>query len=1210
MATQSPTGAIGRSLRTSVSILDKLAPGGSLEWTVSGSGLGGITDLRLLDTLGDGQRMDTAFRPQVLIRRGSATLFSGDLLGWSGVRSAATAATAINFDLSPTLQAAKLTGGLTDDSTISVTFHSQVQSLYTAQQAPSLGRLLGQGDPLQNTALFSGTVAGALSSSVPTVAALTLPTSLLKTSVFAVNGVPVVGAAHAAFGDVVTYRMQLELPLTAAHGVQFVATAPGLVGGAFVFDAAGANPTPPGDHAQFGPSGSYTATAPRITAATDAAGNPALRFNFGDIQPVYGNGIGKLDLLVSAPLAPGTLLAFTAAETESNSFGLQAAVAAPQASLALDEPSLRIQTATVYASNDNATWTGTGGPAGYSPDFGQFGDIISSAGMAQEPFADRLSGVDASDDVTFVIAVENTTPGARAYSPTIRATMPSGFVLPEGGASITVTDGAGTPLAYSGDLFDPQGGLTLDAKAPLAGYDADSGLNILVISYTLSTADQLDLSVPVHASTAQIVSYATQPGWANRVPLAPAANNTATTEVATILPTVKIALVATSDPNTAGTLLALGETATLDFTATLPEGLSRALDIAPVLPVGFTAVSARVVSVGANITPQTQAADCAGGITFGDTLNAADGQDTTGDQIQIEVTVRPTRAPDGPAPHSVALQGMVSIGAPGAAIKAVDSVALVVADPVPPVVTLALAGPGAATLLNGQAAVFRVTVALPVGMSTDFHILDSLPAGLAYVPGSARIVQAGGVTSAGGATLPAPSESMTGPLLTLDFGAVNAPASGGQVIVELQARLVPAVAGTTLVNSVTASTGYAASAPATFAALVGNTPPTLTGLPVAEAAQDDTALAAFASIGLADPDAGPGAGQAQTLKIKLSNPANGILANLGTGSYDPATGVYTVTGTLADVTAAAAALRFIPTRHQASLGQAVATDLSVQAQDSAGGTSPTLVIRVTAAATNTAPTVRNAAPGQPLTPGAPVRLFTGLLLQDADAGQLETLTIQFSDPAIGALSGAGPGHIDQATGAFTSTGTLAALTAEAGRLLFTAGQSATGEAFETITINDGAGGVARDISVIVTSAGTLPTPPPDLPAAPQLFTGPPANSVIVNPASANLLAGTNGRDAYFIDGNASGSHWDTLIGFTGADTVVLWGFEPGRSVLTWSDSDGPPGHTGRTLRVSIPSTGGTSSLTFAGLAASDTSRFAISAGRFNGLGYLSITAPP
>ena len=75
MTTQSSTGAIGRNVLTSVAVVDQLAPGGSLEWAVSGSGLGGISDLRLLDTLGDGQRIDTVFRPQALIRRGSATLF-------------------------------------------------------------------------------------------------------------------------------------------------------------------------------------------------------------------------------------------------------------------------------------------------------------------------------------------------------------------------------------------------------------------------------------------------------------------------------------------------------------------------------------------------------------------------------------------------------------------------------------------------------------------------------------------------------------------------------------------------------------------------------------------------------------------------------------------------------------------------------------------------------------------------------------------------------------------------------------------------------------------------------------------------------------------------------------------------------------------------------------------------------------------------------
>lgn len=177
------SGTIGRNLRSSVSLVDQLAPGGSLEWVVSGSGLGGIADLRLLDTLGDGQRMDTAFRPQVVIRRGSVTLFSGDLLGWSGVRSADTATTAINFDLAPTLRAAGLAGGVPDDSTVTVTFHSVISSAYAAQQAPALGKALGQGDVLRNSAAFSGTVAGVLSSSDPTAASLSLPSSVLSTSI-------------------------------------------------------------------------------------------------------------------------------------------------------------------------------------------------------------------------------------------------------------------------------------------------------------------------------------------------------------------------------------------------------------------------------------------------------------------------------------------------------------------------------------------------------------------------------------------------------------------------------------------------------------------------------------------------------------------------------------------------------------------------------------------------------------------------------------------------------------------------------------------------------------------------------------------------------------------------------------------------------------------------------------------------------------------
>ncbi len=1219
------TGAIGRNLQASVLLLTQLAPGGSLEWSVSGSGLGGISDLRMQDTLGDGQRMDTVFHPQVVIRRGSVTLFSGDLLGWSGVRSAETATTAIKFDLAPTLRSAGLSGGLTDDSTVTVTFHSVIGPLYAARQAPALGRVLGQGDPLVNTALFSGTVAGMLASSDPVSAALTLPSSVLATSIYAVNGVLVTGAAHAAFGDIVTYRIRVEMPLTAAHRVQLTASAPGLAG-AFAFDPVGAAGAPPSGHAQFG-SGSYTATRPLVTPTTDAAGRPVIQFDFGDVLLVYGNSPGTIDLLVSAPLTPGVPLAATVTETEANSFGTGTAVTAVSSGIILNEPLLRIQTATVYASNDAATWTGTGGPFGYSPDFGQFGGVISSAGLATEPFADRLSGVDAGDDVTFVIAVESLVPGAKAYDVMIRSALPDGFAVPDGGASITVSDGAGTPLAYSGDLFDPKGGLLLDPAAPLAGYDADSGRNVLLISYTLHSIDRLDLSVPSRASTVQIIRYASQPGWVNRAPLAAAAANTAKTEVVNIPPSVAVALLATGNPDTTSTLLALGGTATFQLTATLPEGLSRGLDLALALPTWLTAISARVVMVGSDLSPQTQVADGHGGISFGDTLNTPDGQfpntqGTTADQVQIEVTARPTGVPDGPAPHLTAIQAAVSIGTPGQASTAAGSVVVGVANPVAPLITLALAGASPATLRNSEIATFRIVVTLPPGFIAAFRILNSLPAGLAYLPGSVRIVQADGVASSGKAALSLPTVRSAGPLLTLDFGAVNVLVPmQRQVIVELQAQ-VAAPVGTTLVTSATAETGYASAIAAPLAALVGNTAPMLTGLPPTKSARDDTVLTPFAGIVVTDPDPG----QQQTLQITLSSPANGFLSNLGTGRYDMAAGIYTVTGTAGAVMAAAAALRLTPTRHQASLGQQVPMDLSAQIRDSAGATSPAVVIRLLTAATNTAPVIRNAAPGEAVIPGTPVRLFTGLLLQDADTGQTETLTIQFADPAMGTLRGMGPGRYDPVSGLFTSTGTLAALMAEAAGLVYTAASRAiAAETLVTITIDDGAGGVARDSRslMVLTGVPSPPTDPANLSARPlaptplaptvvpaALFIGSaPANLVVV-PAGSNLLAGTAGRDAYFVDGNAGGPQWDPLTGFSGGDTVVLWGFRGGISTFTWSDDDGPSGHTGRTLRADIAGSGTvTTSLTFTGQVASATDRFAISTGRYNGLEFLAVTSP-
>ena len=251
-----------------------------------------------------------------------------------------------------------------------------------------------------------------------------------------------------------------------------------------------------------------------------------------------------------------------------------------------------------------------------------------------------------------------------------------------------------------------------------------------------------------------------------------------------------------------------------------------------------------------------------------------------------------------------------------------------------------------------------------------------------------------------------------------------------------------------------------------------------------------------------------------------------------------------------------------------------------------------------------------------MVPGAPVRLFSGLLLQDADVGQTETLTIRFADPAIGTLHGPGPGHYNAATGLFTSTGTVTALLNEAAGLVFAGARP--GETFVTVKVDDGAGGVAQDTSMITISAGIpsmlsaggVPAPfvPTMLPA--QLFAGSAPVHAVAVPAGSSLLAGTAGRDAYFVDGSAAGVQGDTLTGFGGGDAVVLWGFRAGVSTFAWSNTDGPAGTVGRTLRADFLGTSGaTTTLSFVGKTASDTDRFAVSTGRLDGVDYLSVVSP-
>ena len=77
--------------------------------------------------------------------------------------------------------------------------------------------------------------------------------------------------------------------------------------------------------------------------------------------------------------------------------------------------------------------------------------------------------------------------------------------------------------------------------------------------------------------------------------------------------------------------------------------------------------------------------------------------------------------------------------------------------------------------------------------------------------------------------------------------------------------------------------------------------------------------------------------QLQNVTVTLSDPANGVLSNLDGGYYDPATGVYVISGTQASVTAALDSLVFTPTVGQVALGSSVTTDFAIAVND---GVSP------------------------------------------------------------------------------------------------------------------------------------------------------------------------------------------------------------------------------------------------------------------------------
>ncbi len=84
---------------------------------------------------------------------------------------------------------------------------------------------------------------------------------------------------------------------------------------------------------------------------------------------------------------------------------------------------------------------------------------------------------------------------------------------------------------------------------------------------------------------------------------------------------------------------------------------------------------------------------------------------------------------------------------------------------------------------------------------------------------------------------------------------------------------------------------------------------TITGTETNQFTINTSSLSPFSEVVVADSNPG----QTETVTVTLSASGHGALSNLQNGSYDSATGVYTVTGTTSEVTAALDGLVFTPT---------------------------------------------------------------------------------------------------------------------------------------------------------------------------------------------------------------------------------------------------------------------------------------------------------
>ena len=447
-------------------------------------------------------------------------------------------------------------------------------------------------------------------------------------------------------GDTITYRIRYNLPTADVEDLSLIDFLPlptlqvndwdadNTTGDAatWMFDEVVAiDSVPVSGHASYGPadtfhemSGGNPSPAPAPVLTADASGN-SLTFYYGNHD--IDNGISAtIDLLFTVtvqddPFADGMYLTNQLQAIEQNSF-LDVVTTTDIVQIQLTGPELNIYKGIVWASNGELS-PATAAPVAMDVEAcPAFSEAITSAGLETNPIDSDLSGVDGGDTIRFAIVLENTGTGpSGAFDVQLSDALPTGITSADV-QNICVTDGAGTPLAYTelgSGLFDLAGGIELTDGAEtgaIGPYSEDAGTNIVVVTY--------DVVVPASAAvdslyenTASLANYTNVEGGEDYIDKYGVVEETASWE--TTDPTVSKSLLSTSESQTSGNNAVIGELVTYQVQIDLPEGTTPDAVLVDTLEAGLAFVD--VITVTAPVSITTDYAGSWDGVVAGSSLD-------------------------------------------------------------------------------------------------------------------------------------------------------------------------------------------------------------------------------------------------------------------------------------------------------------------------------------------------------------------------------------------------------------------------------------------------------------------------------------------------------------------------------------------------------------------------------------------------------------